>query len=596
MNTINDDIHKEYEELLQSLNEFFLKLNLDFSDSIYRQLDTFHEHKNKIEEYEKSINARTRPLRIGFVGGFSTGKSSIINSLLGEEVLGVKLEPATAQITELSYGRKFEILEVIKNGDGFDYVEISLDEYKKKSTSRSDKNKDTSHYIIKYPSENLSRFTIVDTPGFSSTSKEDDELTKKWIETLDLLIWIFDANKVGDKTEYDKLKSLGSNIKIIGVINKIDTKSPNVREKIRREILHEELLDEVFLYSSKKVLEEFKVRELFNEALINLTTGIKECINRSENFTINNDNLEVKFNSTNSNQTYFSLVSQKKSRYTKYYNELIDEISNVRDNEISLILNKRLVEKRNDFREGIKTNLLKWHKALCDNPERLAKEIKVKEDLLTKSDSIYESLFDDFKIKLEVNFKIFKTSFFNSLEDFLFYKHIEKSVFSDDVYIDMLDVFEEETDELLSQFISNEFIEFLESSYGIYDAIIKKSIYKDYTKVDKIRGDEYHNINYNIKGLVSSSMDSVQGYWRNFEIQKTDSYLEALKFHKENIDFVVPDELLHSSIFNLLIDDLRGASISYNSTLNVEIEKQRTKKNEVLKIVKMLDVFLKKIN
>ena len=280
MAIINNIIFEEFETILKRMIEQFQEMERDGDvDFIFEQINHFHEAKNEIEEFEKTIKSRTRPLRLGFVGGFSTGKSSMINSLLGEEVLGVKLEPATAQITELSYGEKFEIIEVTEDDDYFYYEEeLSLEEYQKRSTFRSNKNKNLSHYIIKHPSKNLSRFTIVDTPGFSSTSKEDDELTKKWIESLDLLIWLFDANKVGDRDEYIKLKELGANTKVVGVINKIDLKSPGVREKIRNEILNEDLLDDVFFYSSKKVLDEYVKNKSFDDSLESITSQIKHSV------------------------------------------------------------------------------------------------------------------------------------------------------------------------------------------------------------------------------------------------------------------------------------------------------------------------------
>ena len=205
MNFTKNVDFEEFESILKRILEKFQdEQHEENVEVMFDKINSINEIKNDLEEHEKSINSRTRPLRIGFVGGFSTGKSSMINSLLGENLLGVKLEPATAQITELSYGEKFEILEVTEDDNYFYYNEVSLENYQESSTIRDSTSNNLSHYIIKYPSKNLSKFTIVDTPGFSSTSKKDDELTKKWIETLDLLIWIFDANKVGDKIEYDK--------------------------------------------------------------------------------------------------------------------------------------------------------------------------------------------------------------------------------------------------------------------------------------------------------------------------------------------------------------------------------------------------------
>lgn len=597
MAIINNNIFEEFETILKKMIEQFQEVERDGDvDFIFDQINHFHGLKNDIEEYEKEIKSRTRPLRLGFVGGFSTGKSSMINSLLGEEILGVKLEPATAQITELSYGEKFEIIEVTEDDDYFYYDDVSLEEYQKRSTVRANKNKNLSHYIIKHPSKNLSRFTIVDTPGFSSTSKEDDELTKNWIESLDLLIWIFDANKVGDKEEYNKLKELGSSTKVIGVINKIDTKSPGVREKIRNEILNEDFLDDVFFYSSKKVLEECVKSKSYNDIVENITSQIKDSVNNSESFEIINVNSEIIFK-TDTTTKPFSLNPPKKTIYIEYYDELINKIDNVRDNEINLILNRTLVNKHNNFRNRIKEELLRYQELFNGEVNDYTRQIKESSDLLQKSETIFKAHEKDFDDKLDASFNVFYRSFFGRLGDFLFGKHIDTGVFSDDLYIVMINADEDKVRNEINEFISNEFQSFLESSFDIYENIINNSIYKEFSKIEEIRYEKYHSIHILVEGLVTNSLDSIIGYHRNFEPYKTDAYLEAIQFQKSNIDLVVPDELLKSSINTLLIYDLIDARyLGYDPAVEIEIEEQESEKNNALEILKMIGKLLKKID
>jgi hypothetical protein len=598
MDVIKNGSFEEFEAILKKMLEQFQ--DQEFKENVevmFDKINFFHETKNEIEDYEKTINSHIRPLRLGFVGGFSTGKSSMINSLLGEEILGVKLEPATAQITELSYGEKFEVLEVTKSEDSYLYYkEISLEDYQKSSTTRVNKSKNLSHYIIKHPSKNLSRFTIVDTPGFSSTSKGDDELTKKWIETLDLLVWIFDANKVGDKTEYDKLKELGSSTKIIGVINKIDLKSPGVREKIRNEIRNEEFLDDVFFYSSKKVLDEFTKSKCFNDTLENITSEIKYCVINSEGFDINkNNSSEITFK-TSTLIKPFSLVPLQTTSYTEYYDEFINKIDNVRENEINLILNQTLVNKHNDFRSFIKDELFHYQEIFNGDVSSYDNEIKETTDFLQKSEDLFKNIDEDFYEKLEVSFKVFYTAFFDELGDYMFYKHVDSGIFSDDVHICMIHVDEDQVKDNLYEFISNEFQSFLESSFAIYENIINHSVYKEFSKIEEIRNDEYHIINTIVDGLINSSVDSIIGYQRNFESYKTENFLQDKNFHKNNIDLVVPDELLKISICKLLIADLIDASVKYDFSLGEEIEELEFKKNDTLKILSMIEILLKKIN
>ncbi|MCG8748644.1 dynamin family protein [Tenacibaculum finnmarkense] len=583
---------KDFETVLQKTLEHYQAVGSEENvQVIFNDLNLFNEEKNDLERYEKSIKSHTRPLRIGFVGGFSTGKSSMINSLLGTELLGVKLEPATAQITELSYGEKFEVLEVTGEEDDYQYKKVSLDSYTESSTKRDNKSNTVSHYIIRCPSKNLSRFTIVDTPGFSSTSKKDDELTRKWVETLDLLIWIFDANKVGDKEEYDKLKELGTNVKVIGVINKIDLKSPGVRNKIKDEILGEEILDDVFFYSSKKVLDESKKKTSFSQNLNRLTSEIQKSVTNSKNFEINNTGSEITFKEADISKS-FNLVPVKSNSYSEYYDLLINKIDYIRNNDINIILNNTLVNRHTDFRNLINDGLIENQTFFRNELDCLTHSIAHNNNLLQKSETVYQNINEDFKVKIASSFKVFYTSFFNKLGDSLFKKKVDSGIFSDDVYIRMIDASDEKVKKKIHTFIEGRFHAFLKTSFDIYEKNINNSVYKEFSKIAEIRNDKYHIINTIVNGLVASSIDSIIGYQRNFESYVTSSFPKSIEFHKSNIDLVVPDELLKRSINDLIIDDLISAYVTYNRSLKNKIEKDETEKEGVLEILSMIDKLL----
>src|SRR5690554_3101793 len=170
-----------------------------------------HDRRKKLEAKIKEVNLGDRVLQVGVVGSFSTGKSSFINSLLGEELLGVKIMPATAKITKLVYGAQFRILKILTSGK---VEQITKDEYGQYSVHEKENLADETygeidHFKIEYNNPILSKINLIDTPGFSSTSKDDDKLTKRWLKKLDVLLWLFDANKVGDRSDSLLLKEFG---------------------------------------------------------------------------------------------------------------------------------------------------------------------------------------------------------------------------------------------------------------------------------------------------------------------------------------------------------------------------------------------------
>jgi ribosome biogenesis GTPase A len=85
------------------------------------------------------------------VGAFNTGKSSLINALIGAPVLSVGATPTTNRIAILRYG---EALQTLAGGDS-----------------------DT----VFHPSPLLQRVSFVDTPGLDSVFKGHDEATRAFL-------------------------------------------------------------------------------------------------------------------------------------------------------------------------------------------------------------------------------------------------------------------------------------------------------------------------------------------------------------------------------------------------------------------------------
>lgn len=91
---------------------------------------------NKIQELSlltKSIE--NQELLVPVIGGFSSGKSSLINNFLGSKVLEISVAPQTAIATELRYSQD-EKIEAIKDDDSIEIFDINdLKKSRRKSTS-----------------------------------------------------------------------------------------------------------------------------------------------------------------------------------------------------------------------------------------------------------------------------------------------------------------------------------------------------------------------------------------------------------------------------------------------------------------------------
>lgn len=128
------------------------------------------------------------------VGEFNTGKSALINALLGERVLSEGVTPTTAKVTLLRYG---EFSETTTVDDGF--------------------------AILSYPLELLKTLNIVDSPGTNAINREHERLTSDFVPRSDLVLFITSADR--PLTESERLflkKILQWGKKVVMVVNKSD--------------------------------------------------------------------------------------------------------------------------------------------------------------------------------------------------------------------------------------------------------------------------------------------------------------------------------------------------------------------------------------
>lgn len=131
---------------------------------------------------------------IVFIGEFSTGKSSIINTLLGIDALPEGITPTTDEITVLKYGE--QTIESIENG------------------SR----------LISIPEQRLKGILLVDTPGTNVTIEQHQKITEEFIPKADIVFFTIGAERAvtGSETkliEFIKEEWLKN---IVFVLNKID--------------------------------------------------------------------------------------------------------------------------------------------------------------------------------------------------------------------------------------------------------------------------------------------------------------------------------------------------------------------------------------
>ena len=175
----------------------------------------------RLNKNKKKVDDLVEGLRDDFalmvLGEFSSGKSSFVNTLLKENILSTSILPETSAITVVRYGgeKKAEI----RYKDGRRYA--LRGENDAELIKRDAKNID--RVEISYPLRRLRGFLLVDTPGLNTIFKDHEATTREFLHRADVIIWLFDALKVGKLREKEYVE-YGKEYagKMIGVVNKVD--------------------------------------------------------------------------------------------------------------------------------------------------------------------------------------------------------------------------------------------------------------------------------------------------------------------------------------------------------------------------------------
>jgi predicted GTPase len=238
-----------------------------------------------LETIQTTLEAQT--FSIGITGVMNAGKSTMINALLGQEILGTSVVPETANLTLLKYNTKPQAKVHYWNTEEWSniaqtaskltsmkaFVQETEDAFSEnleryiQATSRVD-NIDVSELsqytsakdsakkcnLIKYVTlENDLAFLkenveIVDTPGLDDPVIQREEITKSYIARCDMLFHLMNVSQSASQKDITFLLDalLYQNItKLLIVITRADT-------------VDKEALDEVISYTKQSIKAELK--------------------------------------------------------------------------------------------------------------------------------------------------------------------------------------------------------------------------------------------------------------------------------------------------------------------------------------------------
>lgn len=184
-------------------------------------------------------------------GEVKKGKSSLLNSIIGKDILPVDCDVATAQVFRVTNSSEESYSLVFTDGTSLPITYDELSRYGSQvEINRTGETgfteKILSHIQINTPVEFLpENVSLVDTPGLGAVYKSHEWLTRNYVKKVAAVLFVFDALTplVALEEEFIK-KVLDITPYIMFVMTKIDLKTPSEwTSQLRRT---EESLSKIF--------------------------------------------------------------------------------------------------------------------------------------------------------------------------------------------------------------------------------------------------------------------------------------------------------------------------------------------------------------
>lgn len=202
---LSDRIYYDAAELTGRIESSLDQLKPYQYDGKYREL-LGERLVKKISEWEQNIRRRKNdPFTLVICGDFKRGKSSLINALLGEDVVPVNVTTETVTLNRISYGvhsneiilsggRRLSLTDEELCRDALDPLIMQLDE-------------PVEQLELHRTMELLKDITVIDTPGLGDAEHDFTEAVEKALQQADAVIYVFSAAYPLSRSEQLYLKT-----------------------------------------------------------------------------------------------------------------------------------------------------------------------------------------------------------------------------------------------------------------------------------------------------------------------------------------------------------------------------------------------------
>lgn len=201
---------------------------MSFDKVMNSMLDSLQEEESfdmLVSSLERLLVHWQDPVRLLLMGEFNAGKSTLISTILRDDIIANGVVPTTAIATYIRFKEKEKYIEVVyKNGIIERHPINQLERFtSERVKDEKQQRNEIDHINLYLTNPILKNIVLIDTPGLNSPNAKHDIQAFKAYEEADDSLWIFKYGTVGKKSELTELKKLKSDgLHPIGVVNMID--------------------------------------------------------------------------------------------------------------------------------------------------------------------------------------------------------------------------------------------------------------------------------------------------------------------------------------------------------------------------------------
>lgn len=273
-----------------------------------------HNLEEVMNNFDILLEKPYSQLKLAIMGEVKSGKSTLVNAIVGREVSEVDVLEATSSIINIFYNEE-ETYGIDQN-----CINIGIN------------------------SDVLKDISIVDTPGLKSITSENENKSIKYIQNADIILYVFDSTHIGQEDIKDAVELIASYGKpIVGVLNKGDLLHDNHQEVLDYiEDEYDLYIDKFFIISSHLEYQNniiknavAKEHDLVSEYSDELKRNFVSLIEFLKSIRTSND--EIKLQSVNSS---IEALKHKEKVYHYEYLKSLEMLSQELSNHKNLLNGK----------------------------------------------------------------------------------------------------------------------------------------------------------------------------------------------------------------------------------------------------------------